>query len=294
MLELYLMYFLVFALGTVFGSFLNLVADRVVSGEPILVGRSRCDVCRKHLSAKNLVPLFSFIFQKGKSACCNEKLSWTYPLSELMTGVLFLFAAHYSRVFSEFSLATVLVFIYLISTFCFFVVLFFADAKYHLLPDKIVYSAIFITLFFILLLSFVDLRTYYDKLLSYTFGQYLIKAGFWHNHMVLVFKRTLILIASSFFISLFFTLLILLTKGRGMGGGDVKLGFLIGLFNGFPGNILAVFLGFLFGSIYSLFLIALGRKKMKDTIAFGPFLILGSLIAFIWGDILINWYLSLV
>ena len=78
-----------------------------------------------------------------------------------------------------------------------------------------------------------------------------------------------------------------------MGGGDVKLGFLIGLFNGFPHNILAVFLGFLLGSLYSGFMILLNKKSLKDTIAFGPFLILGSIISFIWGQEIIFWYLNL-
>jgi prepilin signal peptidase PulO-like enzyme (type II secretory pathway) len=292
MIDQYILYFLIFAVGTVFGSFLNLVSDRIVSGESIMFGRSVCDFCRNPLNPKSLVPLFSFIFQKGKSACCKKDLSWAYPVSEFMTGIAFLFAAHYSRVLTEFSLSSVLVCLYLATVFSFFIILFFTDAKYRLLPDKIVYTAIYVTLVFILGLYLLDLKMYHDKLLAGSFGQYLIQAGFWKNHLFLVFKQILVLIASSFFISFFFMSLIMITKGRGMGGGDVKLGFLIGLFNGFPGNILAIFLGFLFGSIYSLGLIALKKKGVKDTIAFGPFLILGSVVAFIWGDAFIRWYLG--
>lgn len=259
-----------------------------------MFGRSVCDYCRNALNPKNMVPVLSYIFQRGKSACCKKSLSWTYPVSEFMTGISFLFAAHYSKVMIDFGFSTLLVCLYLLAVFSFFIVLFFTDAKYHLLPDKVVYTAIFITLLFILTMYVTDLKIYYDKLTIGSFGQYLIKAGFWKNHLFLVLKQILVLIASSFFISFFFMSLIFITKGRGMGGGDVKLGFLIGLFNGFPGNVLAIFLGFLFGSIYSLFLVSLKKKSVKDTIAFGPFLILGSVASFIWGEQLIRWYLGLV
>ncbi len=292
MIELYPFYFLFFAFGTVFGSFLNLVSDRIVSGSSILFGRSVCDYCRNPLNPKNLIPLLSYFMQRGKSACCKKSLSWSYPISEFMTGSAFLFSAYYSKVLINFNFSTLLVCLYLLSVLSFFIILFFSDAKYRLLPDKIVYTAIFVTLLFILTLYLVDLKIYHDKLLVGTFGQYLIKAGFWKNHLFLVLKQFMVLIASSFFISFFFMTLIFITKGRGMGGGDVKLGFLIGLFNGFPGNVLAIFLGFLFGSLYSLLLISLKRKSIKDTIAFGPFLILGSIVAFVWGEQIIKWYLG--
>jgi leader peptidase (prepilin peptidase) / N-methyltransferase len=174
-----------------------------------------------------------------------------------------------------------------------FVVLFLTDVKFHLIPDKIIYPAIIFALLFICLLAFVDLKIYHDKLAADAFGAYLLKTGFWHTRFIDVLKHLAVTIASSFLISLFFLVLILVTKGRGMGGGDVKLGFLIGLFNSFPGNVLAVFLGFLFGSIYSIVLIALNKKGVKDIIAFGPFLILGSLVAFIWGQEILIWYLSI-
>jgi len=293
MLSIYFFYLLIFTFGIVLGSFLNLVSDRILTDEPIFSGRSHCDYCKKPLKAKNLFPLFSFLLQRGKSACCAEKLSLWYPVSELLTGAAVLFAGYASKVVSSFSFPNALAFCYLAFVFCVFVVLFIIDAKHHVLPDKIVLLAILITAIFIVLLSYFDLKNYYDKLSADTLGRYLIQAGFWNQHLTLVFKRVLLIFTSPFFIALFFVALILLTKGRGMGGGDVKLGFLIGLFNGFPGNILAVFLGFLLGSIYSVVLMSFGKKKMKDTIAFGPFLIIGSLVAFIWGELLVNWYIRL-
>jgi prepilin signal peptidase PulO-like enzyme (type II secretory pathway) len=100
-------------------------------------------------------------------------------------------------------------------------------------------------------------------------------------------------VISAFVIGLFFFLLTKIKDGKAMGGGDVKLAFLIGLFNGFPYNVLAIFLGFLFGSVFSLGLILMKRKTVKDTVPFGPFLILGSVVALIWGSQIIDWYINL-
>lgn len=91
----------------------------------------------------------------------------------------------------------------------------------------------------------------------------------------------------------FFYALILITKGKGMGGGDVKLGAFIGLGLGFPNGILALVLSFFFGALVSLALIFLGRKKFGQTIPFGPFLVIGSLIALFWGSNILDWYLQL-
>lgn len=87
--------------------------------------------------------------------------------------------------------------------------------------------------------------------------------------------------------------LIFVTRGKGMGGGDVKLGALMGLVLGFPQSILAVILAFLSGAIISLILIFGGKKHFGQTIPFGPFLVLGSLITLFWGMQIIDWYLHL-
>ncbi len=78
-----------------------------------------------------------------------------------------------------------------------------------------------------------------------------------------------------------------------MGFGDVKLGFLIGLVNGFPFGIFSIFLGFVIGAVYSLLLMAVKKKTMKDTIPFGPFLIIGSVITLLFGPAIWEWYSNL-
>lgn len=133
-------------------------------------------------------------------------------------------------------------------------ILFLTDLKKMLIPDRIVIPAIIIAL-----LAHPDLNS----------------------------------ILSGLAIAGFFYALILLTKGKGMGGGDVKLGGFIGLGLGFPLSLLALVLAFVTGAVYSLGLILLGKKHFGQTIAFGPFLVIGSLIALFWGDQILAWYLHL-
>ena len=289
----YVYLFAVFIAGLFIGSFLNLVADRLINGGPILVGRSKCDHCGKWLGPKNLIPLLSFVFQKGKSQCCTKKLSIYYPISEILTGFTLVAGAYFTKVFAVQNTNSLLGFVYVSVILCLFIIMFLTDAKYYLIPDKVVYIGIFISLFFLLGTLIVDLLTTYQSLKSDPLGMYLIKAGFFNHQALYMIKPLLATLLSSVGISLFFLLLIAITRGKGMGLGDVKLGFLIGLFNGFPLNIFAIFLGFLVGSIVSIALILLKKKTLKDIIPFGPFLIIGSFIALGWGNILLTWYLTL-
>ncbi len=91
----------------------------------------------------------------------------------------------------------------------------------------------------------------------------------------------------------FFWGLIIITKGKGMGGGDVKLGAFMGLMLGFPQALIALILSFLTGAVFSIILIIFGKKSFGQVIPFGPFLVLGSLIVLFWGQEILNWYLSI-
>ena len=82
-----------------------------------------------------------------------------------------------------------------------------------------------------------------------------------------------------------------MTKGKGMGFGDVRLALLVGLFNRFPNNVLAILMAFVLGAVFSVILMIFGKKGMKDRIAFGPFMLLGSVSAFVFGDVFFAWYL---
>lgn len=289
-----MLYLLLTFIGGIFiGSFLNLVADRVVNGGSILFGRSQCDNCKHLLGPKDLIPLLSFINTKGKCRYCGIKLSFYYPLSEILTGLAFMGVAAYVGLFNGYSTAKLVSFAYISVIACIYIILFLTDIKYRLIPDKISFFGISFVLLFTIGNLIYNLVTSYNILKNDDFGKYLIQAGFWTNQLQSSLRGFGIVFGSAFLIGFFFWLLVFLTRGRGMGGGDIKLGFLIGLVNGFPYNIAAIFLGFLLGSIFSVFAILLRKKSIKDTIPFGPFLILGSVLAFVWGPQLVSWYLGL-
>lgn len=287
-------YIFIFLVGTFIGSFLKVVADRTSTGRKFFKGRSKCEDCGKELKIKDLIPVYSYIRNKGKCAHCKAKLSILYPISEVTTGLILAGIAFYINVFNVPNPFIWVTFAYLAVVACIYIIILFADIKYKIIPNKVVIPAI-IFVFVLLLISFGFVAySSYKQLAADEFGRYLLQVGYWHSQMLGIIKRLGYTALSSAGLGLFFWLLIIITKGKGMGGGDVKLAVLIGLFNGFPINIVAIILAFVSGAIYSGIMMAFGKKGMKDAIPFGPFLILGSVIAFAFGSQLFNWYISLI
>ncbi len=227
-----------FVLGAAVGSFLNVLADRVPHGLSPLWGRSACDHCRRKLAPRDLVPIVSWLWLRGRCRFCGGRISWQYPLVELVSGLWFLVAA--------LSASSVGHFLFLAVWGSVFLVLFVTDLKYGLIPDKIVIPGIILTLGL--------------GILSGRLGISGMLAG-------------LLVVA-------FFGFLIGVTRGRGMGGGDLRLGFLVGLVSGWPKVLLAVFLAFILGAVVSLGLLALKKKKFGQTVPFGPFLIAATLVSY--------------
>lgn len=285
-------FILIFIAGLFVGSFLNVVADRVSHGKSPLKGRSKCDYCSEDLRTKDLVPLLSYVWLKAKCRYCDKKLSYYYPISEFITGFAFVSIAYYLRVFSQASPFIWLNFTYMAAVASFLIIIFLADVKYKIIPNKVVYPAIlFLLIFMIGSFTFIALSSYY-QMKADPFGKYLLEVGYWSDQMTFLLRSLGLTIASAIAIAAFFWLLIWVTKGKGMGGGDVKLAFLIGLINGFPLNIVAVVLAFVIGAAFSGILMVLKKKGMRDVIPFGPFLILGSVLAFIFGQQIFNWYIT--
>jgi len=113
---------------------------------------------------------------------------------------------------------------------------------------------------------------------------------FWRLTMPTFWQDVLIAVLAA---SIFFFFLALVSKGSWMGWGDVKLVAVLGLWLAYPKIIVGLFLAFLLGSIVGIGLLAVKKKKWKDTVPFGPFLIIGCFLAFFWADILIKWYLGI-
>lgn len=259
--------FFLFLIGIFIGSFLNVIIDRLPRKETIAKGRSYCEYCKKTLSWYDLIPLLSFLMLKGKCRYCHKKLSVYYPIIELSTGILF--AVIYSWVLRIYPLPfTIFHLIYYLIIISAFVVIFFEDVKFGIIPDKVVFPAIVITLLYLIInFQFVIGKVAGGSIFNYVF--------------------------SAIGTCTFFLLLFLITKGKGMGFGDVKLAFLLGLILGFPKIILALYLAFLTGAIVGIILI-LWKKKMsiKETIPFGPFLIAGSLLSLFLGDLILPGIIS--
>ena len=286
---------LIFIFGTVLGSFLNLVSDRVVKGGKIVADHSKCDKCGKKLKPLNLIPLVSFLVQRGKCSYCKTGLSWYYPFSEILAGLFLVLAATLSKFsfFEPFSTDPLVGFLSLSVIFSFFEILLLTDLKYLLVPDKIVLPAIIFVAFFNISTTVINLLEYRNRLQNDDFGKYLLKVGFFGDQVGAAARSLGFNFVSAIAIALFFLFIVWVTRGRGMGGGDIRLGLLVGLVNGFPYNLLAVFLGFFIGAVVSIVLVLSGKKTLKSIVPFGPFLILGSLITLVWGSVILNWYLNL-
>ena len=257
-----LVYILFFVLGTVVGSFLNVVIIRTKKKESILKKRSHCPYCKKKLTWYELVPIVSFFVQNGKCRKCKKKISLQYPLVEFFTGLVFVFVASYGSDFSFYGIINTL---FLLIFSCFLVVLFVYDLKYYLVPDKIIYPAIVITLIFDIYIALI--------------------AGSWS---FLTSSLIAALIGGGFFL-----FLILISKGKWMGMGDLKIGILIGLFFGIPHLFVVLFLAFFFGAIVSFILLILKKKTLKSEIPFGPFLSAATFLVLFVGAGLVRWYLNL-
>jgi len=241
---------LIFIIGLVFGSFLNVVIFRLAKKHSFLKGRSYCPKCNHRLEAGDLIPLFSFIFQKGKCRYCKKKISLVYPLVELATGLAFLLIF----INLGFSLKF---FIYLVYA-CFLIIIFVYDLRYNLILDKVTVPAMILAI-----LADIMLKVPFFSVL---FG---------------------VIIGGGFFFIQFAA-----SRGRWIGGGDIRLGVLMGLILGYEKMIAALAIAYLVGALVALFLLVTKKKKLRSKLPFGTFLTLSTLIVLLYGNQIIDWYLS--
>ena len=268
-----LLLIIIFLLGLVIGSFLNVVIYRLWQKKSFLKGRSFCPHCQHRLAWKDLIPILSFLILRGKCRYCGKKISIQYPLVEITTGLIFLLIFNYfplssllSAEFNEFyftpsGIQSLVSLFYLLLISCFLIIIFVYDLNHYIILDKVIYPAIITVFLYNLIFNF----------------QFIV-----HNSIFAAFG------AAVFFLTIF-----LISKGKWMGFGDIKLTFLMGLFLGFPDILVALFLSFFIGSIVGIGLIICKKKSLKSEVPFGPFLITGTFIALFWGETTINWYFNL-
>lgn len=250
-----------FVLGLIFGSFLNVLIYRTHQKKSIVRGRSICPNCKKQLQAKDLIPIFSYLALKGKCRYCKKPISVQYPLVELSTGLIFTTLYLYFLPQNIQSWLTLILWIFVSSLL---IASFVYDLKRQILPDKFLVPAIVASLVYIIIMTIF-------------FAQYSILYRF----------------LGSFAFALFFFALWFISKGKWIGDGDIRLAFLMGLILSLPQLLVAIFFGLNLAAVVALILLLSKRKKRKDSIAFGPFLIIGTFLGLFFAQPVINWYFAL-
>lgn len=247
--------------------------------------------CKKTLRWYDLFPILSYLSTGGRCRYCKKKIGIEYPLVEIVMGLLIGFLFWQSSSNLQFiNLISSLIF----KTFfiCVLAVLFITDLKKMFIPDRIVIPAIKIGFVLSLGITIYKVGYLYYFLSKSPIGKFLLPphSDYFLRHAFITSEPFLTGILMAVIIGGFFWGLIIITKGKGMGGGDVKLGTFMGLMLGFPQALIALILSFLTGAIFSIILIIFGKKHFGQVIPFGPFLVLGSLIALFWGQEILNWY----
>lgn len=254
-------YILLFVFGLIFGSFANVLIFRLKKREDMVFKRSYCPTCKKTLKWYDLIPVISFFILRGICRNCRKKISIQYPVVELCTGVMFMIMGYWANsqnLMGWHYIASLIFGLYMAFVF---ISLFVYDLRYMELPDSIMLPSIVVAIFYFL-------TVYPDKWLQIMIG-----------------------IGVSF---VFFLLIFVFSKGKAMGGGDVKLAVLIGAICVWPGTLLALLLAFVGGAIIGIILVMAKKKKMKSEIPFGVFIIPSIVIVMIWGDLIVDWYLKML
>lgn len=236
-------------LGLTFGSFLSSFTYRFPKNISFVEGRSFCPKCRKKISWYDNIPLISYLFLKGKCRSCKGKISLRYPVIEIVTLFSFLIT------FLTIGKINLNFFVYLV-IYLIIASIFIMDLEKGIIPDELIWIGLAIS-FLIPLLR--DQRIVFNNLFA------------------------------GFSISSFFLFIHLITKGKGMGLGDVKFVLFPGTFLLFPLNLIWLLTSFLTGAFVGVILILTKKAKFGKPIPFGPFLALNFFVVLIWGEKIIQW-----
>ena len=255
-----------FLIGLIVGSFLNVCIYRLPREGSLVFPPSHCPNCQHRLGIWELIPVVSYLFLRGRCAHCRSPISVRYPLVELITGLLFLAIA------VSFPLSTYpLEFCFYLIFVCLLIVAFFIDLEHQVIPDIVSLPGILLGLVYHGWQGLVYRQAVFSALGSAVIGLLLGYAILFIIGLLgkLWYKKTV------------------------MGEGDLYLAGFIGAFLGWQGVVLAIFLAYLLAAVVALAFLALGRVKLGEYIPFGPALVAGGLTALFFGNIIINWYLTM-
>jgi len=249
-------------LGLFVGSFLNVCIDRLPQGQSIIKPRSHCDNCNRSLSVVDNIPIFSYLWLRGRCRYCQTHIPIRLPVVEAVTGLLFALLCWKFGLGLELGISLVYT--------CLMIIIFVIDLENQLVLDKVVYPGMALAFAFSFFwpglegMSMVSGEAL-SKVLSSLAGGALGLAA-----MALPY---------------------ILTHRRGMGLGDVKLGALVGLMSGFPLVFVAILLAWILGGVVAALLLAFKVKKLKDPIPSATFLVISAMVTLLWGQAIWQWYL---
>lgn len=286
---------ILFLIGIAFGSFLNVVSLRYKPSKSVfhlsnLKGRSRCPFCKESLRWYELIPLVSYLIQLGRCRRCGEKLTVQYPLVELLSGLIVagvpLYLFNFYRVANIplnhklfYGLAGFWVLVFLV-----WLLISVIDQKHYLIPDELNALLLAFGFFIVVLKDSISemVLPFHNSFLK----QFLLilspSQDIWFNHIL-----------GAVVAALFFYLLMVVSRGKAMGGGDLKLAFASGFVVGWPEIALGIVIAFIAGGIWGAVLILRNKKSMADKLPFAPFLISGMAVSIFLGSTLVQWYLGL-
>lgn len=257
---------LVFALvlGVLVGSVVNATVLRTKAGLPIM-GKSKCLACVEPVAWYDLIPVVSYFALKGRCRRCSAAIEWQYPAVEIAMGILFavfagriLFGLGIPSYVSGTEQAILFLRDALVSVFL--VIIFLYDFRFSVIPDKFSVPAIILVILCNLLLG----------------------------------ANTWAMLVGGLAIGAFFSVQYLVSRGRWVGGGDIRMGMLMGFLLGLPLGMVALFLSYVLGAIAGVGLLALGHRKIDGHVPFGTFMALAIAVTMLFGQALLNWYLGLL
>ena len=233
---LFSIYFLIF--GLLIGSFLNVVILRLPAEKDLVKARSACPKCGTQLKWWHNIPVFSYIFLRGKCAFCGERISWRYPLIEIFTGLVAFWLMPKS-----FSMGSIGLFVFYFTVACVFICHFVIDLEHHLLLDKL---------------------NIYLLALFLAFSVFTFHWSYWLIGGLIGFGMPLLV-----------TWLFYKLRGQvGLGGGDIKLFGILGIYLGPTGVMFTIFFSCFVGAILGLLLISMKKLSREKPMAFGPSILL--------------------
>ena len=250
------MVFLVGILGLILGSFLNVVIYRLPRGLSLVTPPSHCPSCGKPIKFYDNIPLISYILLKGRCRECGARISWRYPLVEGLTALcLVVLFLKYGLSIKGVAYSVLTLFLIPIS---------FIDAERGLILNKLTIPCFILGILIILIFQ---IEMWKSALLGLLSGGAIM---------------LLIAVAGE-----------LIFKKESLGMGDVKLLVIIGTYVGFPHVLISLFFGILIAAIFILWGVIFKKLRFGNTIPFGPFIAIGTLVYLVWGETILNWYMGL-